>query len=85
MWADREEQYEQDADALLQLNDKIINKIKEKYLRKPLILAIDWHDIMYLGDPEAYGVMGTQPRKGTHWRTNMEASALHLENATILR
>lgn len=58
---------EQDPDALLQLNDEIINKIKGKYLRNPLILAIDWHDIMYYGDPEAYGVMGTQPKEGTHW------------------
>ncbi len=58
---------EQDPDALLQLNDEIISQIKEKYLKKPLTLAIDWHDIMYYGDPEAYGVMGTQPRKGTHW------------------
>ncbi len=57
----------QDPDALLRLNDEIINKIKGKYLRNPLILAIDWHDVLYYGDPEAYGVMGTQPKEGTHW------------------
>ncbi len=58
---------EQGPDALLQLNDEIISQIKGKYLRKPLILAIDWHDIMYYGDPEANGVMETKPKEGTHW------------------
>ncbi len=58
---------QQDPDDLLQLNDEIIKEDKGKYLRKPLILAIDWHDVMYYGDPEADGVIGTQPRKGTHW------------------
>jgi len=34
---------------------------------KPRMLAIDVHDIMYYGDPEAEGVVGTQPKKGSHW------------------
>ncbi len=58
---------EQDADALLRLNDEIISEIKGKYLRKPLILAIDWHDVLYCGNPEADGVMETKPKEGTHW------------------
>ncbi len=58
---------EQDPDDLLQLNDEIIKELKGKYLKKPLILAIDWHDVMYYGDPETDWVMGTQPKEGTHW------------------
>jgi len=34
---------------------------------KPRMLAIDVHDIMYYGDPEAEGVVGTQPKRGSHW------------------
>ncbi len=58
---------EQDPDALLQLSDEIIGKVKKGYLKRPLIMAIDWHDIMYYGDHEAYGVIGTQPKNGTRW------------------
>jgi hypothetical protein len=35
-------------------------------LSKPLILAIDWHDEMYYGDPNEEGIVGTQPKKDSH-------------------
>ncbi|MGQ9514977.1 MAG: hypothetical protein ACUVTL_08035 [Thermoproteota archaeon] len=35
-------------------------------LSKPLILAIDWHNEMYYVDPNAEGVVGTQPKNGSH-------------------
>ncbi len=31
-------------------------------LNKPLVVAIDWHDEMYDGDPKAKGVVGTHTR-----------------------
>lgn len=35
-------------------------------LSKPLTLAVDWHDIMYYGDPKAKGVVGTQRKNGSN-------------------
>ncbi len=53
---------------IMAYNDNIIKMMKELgAFRKPVIVAMDWHDIMYYGDPEAEGVKGTQAKKGTHW------------------
>ncbi len=38
---------------------------KKGALSKPLVLAIDWHDIMYYGDPSAEGVVGAMPKNGS--------------------
>ena len=35
-------------------------------LNKPLVVAIDWHDEMYYGDPKAKGVVGTQHKNGSN-------------------
>lgn len=52
---------------LLQINQRTIKEMKNKgALTKPLTLAIDWHDIMYYGDPEAKGVVGTQRKNGSN-------------------
>lgn len=52
---------------LLQINQQTITKMKQKgALKKPLTLAIDWHDIMYYGDPTADGVVGTQHKNGSN-------------------
>ena len=34
-------------------------------LTKPLTLAIDWHDLMYYGDPKAEGIVGAMPKNGS--------------------
>jgi hypothetical protein len=34
-------------------------------LSKPLILAVDWHDEMYYGDPKAEGIVGAMPKQGS--------------------
>jgi putative transposase len=57
----------QDPSALLDANDCVIEEMMALgALSKPLILAIDWHDMMYYGNPGAQGVVGTQPKKGSH-------------------
>ena len=49
------------------INHEIIQKMKKKgALSKPLTLAIDWHDIMYYGDPKAEGVVGTVRKNGSN-------------------
>ena len=35
--------------------------------RKPVIVAMDWHDIMFYGDSKAEGVKGTNHKNGTNW------------------
>lgn len=57
----------QDPSRLIQVNADVIREMRlSGVLSKPLLLAIDWHDEMYYGDPSAEGVIGTQPKKGSH-------------------
>jgi hypothetical protein len=57
----------QDPSRLLAANERIIEEMMSLgALSKPLIVAIDWHDEMYYGDPRAEGVVGTQPKDGSH-------------------
>jgi len=39
---------------------------KQGALFKPLIIAIDWHDEMYYGDPNAEGVVGAARKNGSN-------------------
>ncbi len=56
----------QDPDRFLQVNQQIIHEMKKKgALSKPLILAVDWHDEMYYGDPKAEGIVGAMPKQGS--------------------
>jgi hypothetical protein len=51
---------------LLQINQQTIQKMKQKgALTKPLTIAIDWHDIMYYGNPAAEGIVGAMPKNGS--------------------
>jgi hypothetical protein len=51
---------------LLQINQQTIKEMKRKgALSKPLTLAIDWHDIMYYGNPAAEGIVGAMPKNGS--------------------
>ena len=55
-------------EGLLQINADLIATMREKGLfRKPLIVAMDWHDEMYYGDIDAYGVIGTKNKAGTNY------------------
>jgi len=57
----------QDPSRLLIANEQVIEEMRSLgALSKPLIVAIDWHDEMYYGDPNAEGVVGTQPKDGSH-------------------
>ncbi|MGQ9514450.1 MAG: transposase [Thermoproteota archaeon] len=57
----------QDPTTLLGENERIIEEMRSLgALSKPLIVAIDWHNVMYYGDPDAEGVVGTQPKRGSH-------------------
>ncbi|MDG6928076.1 MAG: hypothetical protein JRN10_07765 [Nitrososphaerota archaeon] len=56
---------QQNPDAIMEYNDKLISKMKELgVFKKPAIVAIDWHDIMFYGDPEAEGVKGDTGKEG---------------------
>jgi len=57
----------QDPSVLLAANDRVIEEMRSLgALSGPLIVAIDWHDVMYYGDPNAQGVVGTKPKDGSH-------------------
>lgn len=57
----------QDPSRFLLVNSEIVDGMKKLgALSKPLTLAIDWHDEMYYGDSEVEGVVGTQPKRGSH-------------------
>lgn len=58
----------QDSSRFLLVNSELVEWMRSLgAFSKPLPLAIDWHDEMYYGDPEAEGVVGTQPKKGSHY------------------
>jgi len=45
---------QQNPDNVLEYNESIIKAMKDMgAFKKPVIVAIDWHDIMYYGDPKA--------------------------------
>ena len=55
-------------EGLLQINADLIATMREKGLfRKPLTVAMDWHDEMYYGDIDADGVIGTKNKAGTNY------------------
>jgi len=42
---------QQDPESVLKYNEEVIKKMKEMgAFRKPVIVAMDWHDIMFYGD-----------------------------------
>jgi putative transposase len=59
----------QDPSRFVRMSDDVVMKLRSAgaLSKKKCILAIDTHDIMYYGDPDAEGVTGTQHKKGTHW------------------
>jgi hypothetical protein len=55
-----------DPQKLLQINQQTIKEMKNKgALTKPLTIAIDWHDLMYYGNPAAEGIVGAMPKNGS--------------------
>ena len=55
-------------DLLLQINHDLISTLRETgMLRKPLIVAMDWHDEMYYGDSGTEGITGTRNSRGTNY------------------
>jgi hypothetical protein len=55
----------QDPSRLVRMSDDVAMKLRlAGALSKKCMLAIDTHDIMYYGDPDAEGIVGTKPRKG---------------------
>lgn len=57
-----------DPDLLLQINHDLMATLREKgLLKKPLIVAMDWHDEMYYGDLETEGIIGTKNNRGTNY------------------
>ena len=57
---------QQNPQHLLSINDETIQKMKQKgALSKPLVLAVDWHDIMYYGNPKTQGIVGAMPKNGS--------------------
>lgn len=59
---------EKSADTLLQINRDMIATLRENgLLKKPLMVALDWHDEMYYGNTETEGIIGTKNSRGTNY------------------
>ncbi len=59
---------EKKPDTLLQISHDMIATLTEMgILKKPLIVALDWHDEMYYGSLEAEGIIGTKNNRGTNY------------------
>jgi hypothetical protein len=74
----------QDPSSFLKVNHELVNRMKKLgALSKPLILAIDWHDEMYYGDPEAEGVVGTRRRRGSHYAYRFATASVLLDGERL--
>lgn len=76
----------QDPSKLVHTNDDIVTQLMlAGALSKKCIVAIDTHDIMYYGDPSTGGIVGTQPKKGSHWAYKFGSISviLHGEKLTL--
>jgi hypothetical protein len=60
-----QEELHQAFDRLIEQNIKTIRKRRK--LTNPVPIAIDWHDVMYYGDPKTSMVMGTNHKKGSNY------------------
>jgi len=68
---------EQDPERVLKYNEEILKKMREMgALKKPVIVAMDWHDIMFYGDVNAEGVKGTKHKNGTNWAYQFATAAV---------
>jgi len=68
----------------LQVNFELINMMKRSgALSKPLTIAVDWHDEMYYGDPQSEGVIGTQPKKGSHYAYRFATASVLLDGERL--
>jgi putative transposase len=72
---------QQNPDDVLEYNESIIKAMKDMgAFKKPVIVAIDWHDIMYYGDPKAEGVKGTKEKKGTSWAYQFATASVVIDD-----
>ncbi len=74
----------QDPSGMILVNDYVIERLSSAgTFSKKSILAIDAHDIMYYGDPAAEGVIGTKPRKGSHWAYEFATISVLLDGERV--
>ncbi len=66
---------------LLRINDDLIATMKDKGIfRKPLKIALDWHDEMYYGDRETDGIIGTKNKAGTNYAYEYATASIVVRN-----
>jgi hypothetical protein len=58
-----QEKLHQAFDRLIERNVKTLKSQRKLVLKVPI--AIDWHDVMYYGDPDTPMIVGTQHKKGS--------------------
>ena len=69
---------------LLRVNRVLVDRMRRLgAFSKPLILAIDWHDEMYYGDPGADGVVGTRPKKGSHYAYRFASASVVVDGERL--
>jgi len=75
---------QQNPNRLLQVNQQIIKEMKQKgALSKPLVLAIDWHDEMYYGNPASEGVVGAMPKNGSCYAYRFATASVVLKGERL--
>ncbi len=75
---------QQDPNRLLQVNQEIMQEMKRKgALSKPLVLAIDWHDEMFYGDPASEGVVGAVRKNGSNYAYRFATASVLLKGERL--
>ena len=74
----------QNPQRVLEVNQAVIQEMKNKgALAKPLILAVDWHDVMYYGDSTAEGVVGAMPQNGSCYAYRFATASVLLNGQRV--
>ena len=69
-----------DPEGRLLINSNLIVTMKEKgTFRKPLNVAVDWHDEMYYGNTETDGIIGSKNKAGTNYAYEYATASIVVE------
>jgi len=69
-------------DRLIELNIRTLRKNRK--LSRPVPIAIDWHDVMYYGDPGTPMVIGTQHKNGSNYAYEYLTASVLVDGKRII-
>ena len=73
-----------DPDLLLINHDMIATLSQRGLLKRPMMIAIDWHDEMCYGDHSTEGIVGTKNSRGTNYAYEYATASMVVKNVRFV-